>query len=39
LEGLFLERLPLYRRYADVTVDVAGLGDGAVVDRVIERLF
>ncbi len=38
LEGLFLERLPLYRRYADVTVDVTGLGDGEVVDRIIDGI-
>jgi shikimate kinase len=38
LERLFLERLPLYRRYADITIDVAGLSDEAVVDRVVERV-
>jgi shikimate kinase len=39
LEKLFLERLPLYRRYADVTVDVTGLSDEAVVDRVLAAIL
>ncbi len=38
LEQLFLERLPFYRRYADVTIDVAGLSDEAAADQVIERV-
>jgi shikimate kinase len=37
LERLFLERLPLYRRYADITIDVTGLSDEAVVDQIIEQ--
>ncbi|MCW4029568.1 MAG: shikimate kinase [Candidatus Bathyarchaeota archaeon] len=37
LEQLFLERLPLYRRYADVTIDVDGLGDEAVVEMIIQK--
>ncbi|MCL5877366.1 MAG: shikimate kinase [Candidatus Bathyarchaeota archaeon] len=38
LERVFEERQPLYRRYADVIIDVAGLSDEAVVDRVIEAI-
>ncbi|MCW4004807.1 MAG: shikimate kinase [Candidatus Bathyarchaeota archaeon] len=39
LDGLFLERQPLYRRYADVTIDVTGLSDKVAVDRIIEQLL
>jgi shikimate kinase len=39
LEGLFLERQPLYRRYADIAIAVDGLSDWAVVDRIIERVL
>ncbi|MCW4000735.1 MAG: shikimate kinase [Candidatus Bathyarchaeota archaeon] len=39
LEAVFLERLPLYRRYADVTVEVAGLDDGAVVEGIVAAIF
>jgi shikimate kinase len=39
LEAVFLERLPLYRRYADVTINVEGLCDGAVVDRIVAALL
>ena len=39
LEGLFEERLPFYRRYADVTVEVEGLGDEVVVDRIIAKIM
>jgi shikimate kinase len=39
LKGLFLERQPLYRRYADVTIDVTGLSDKVAVDRIIEQLL
>lgn len=35
---LFAERRPLYERYADVTVDCAGLDHEAVVGRVIGAL-
>jgi shikimate kinase len=38
LERLFLERLPFYQRYADITVDVTGLSNEAVVDLVAERI-
>jgi shikimate kinase len=38
LEQVFLERQPLYRRYADITVDVSGLRDEAVAERVIEAI-
>jgi shikimate kinase len=37
LERLFLERLPLYRRYADVTIDVDGLGTEAIVELIIQK--
>ncbi len=33
LRGLYHERAPLYEKYADVTVDEAGRGPGAVVDE------
>jgi len=39
LEVVFLERLPLYTRYADVTINVKGLGDLAVVDKVIAAVL
>jgi shikimate kinase len=39
LEGLFLERLPFYQRYADVTINVANLSDEAIVDRIIESIL
>jgi shikimate kinase len=39
LEKLFLERLPLYRLWADFTINMAGLSDQAVVDRVIEAVL
>ncbi len=35
LEGLFEERLPLYRKYADITVDVEGFNDEKIVDILI----
>jgi shikimate kinase len=38
LEALYEERLPLYRRYADVTVDVENLNDDAVVDTLITKI-
>jgi shikimate kinase len=38
LEALYEERLPLYRRYADVTVDVENLNDDAVVDALITKI-
>jgi shikimate kinase len=38
LEALYEERLPLYRRYADVTVDVENLNDDGVVDALIEKV-
>jgi shikimate kinase len=39
LEAVFAERLPLYRRYADVTIDVTGLSDGAVAERIVAGCF
>jgi shikimate kinase len=38
LDALYEERLPLYRRYADVTVDVENLNDDAVVDTLITKI-
>jgi shikimate kinase len=35
LESLFAERDPLYRRYADVTVDCAGLSHEAAVQAIM----
>ena len=37
LEVLFLERLPFYRRYADVTVDLTGLSDRLLWIRLLRR--
>ncbi|MGD6851872.1 MAG: shikimate kinase [Candidatus Bathyarchaeia archaeon] len=39
LEGVFVERLPFYRRYADVTIEVTGLSDEAVADCIIENIL
>jgi len=38
LESLYAERLPLYRRYADVTVDCRGLTHEGVVEAVARAL-
>lgn len=38
LDDLFAERAPLYRRYADVTVDCSGATHDEVLDRLIEAL-
>jgi shikimate kinase len=38
LERLFLERLPLYKKYADITIDVKGLSNKAVVERIIDHI-
>ncbi len=38
LEAVFSERLPLYRRYADVTIEVTGLSDEVVAERIIEAI-
>ena len=35
---LYAERQPLYRRYADVRVDGAGLGHEEVVQRIVDEL-
>ena len=38
LQDLYLRRLPLYRRWADVTVDCHGLSHEAMVEAVLARL-
>ena len=38
IEDLFSERLPLYRHYADITVDCIGLNHDAVCLRIVEEL-
>lgn len=38
LERLFEERLPLYRKYADKTVDLSDLTDQAIADAVIQSV-
>jgi shikimate kinase len=38
LERLFEERLPLYEKYADATVDVNGFSDEQIVDMLIKRI-
>jgi shikimate kinase len=35
LERLFEERLPLYRKYADITIDVEGFSDKQIADILI----
>jgi shikimate kinase len=34
LQGVFIERLPLYRRYADITIDGDGLGESELLAAV-----
>jgi shikimate kinase len=34
-EEMYAERLPLYRRYADATIDCTGLSHQRVVDRIV----
>lgn len=38
LEALFEERAPLYRRFADITVDCGGMNHEEVVARMLEAL-
>lgn len=38
LAGLYRERLPLYRQYADVTVDSQGLSPRQTLTRILENL-
>ena len=38
LESLFEERLPLYKRYADVTIDLKNFSDWIIVRKIIERI-
>lgn len=38
LRNLFEERSPLYERYADITIEEAGLNVEQTVERIIERL-
>ncbi|MCW3984234.1 MAG: shikimate kinase [Candidatus Bathyarchaeota archaeon] len=38
LEQVFLERQPLYRKHADITVDVSGISDEAVAEKVIKAI-
>jgi shikimate kinase len=39
LEELFEERLPLYRKYADVTIDLKGLSENVIVNLIIRKLM
>jgi shikimate kinase len=40
LEKLFDERLPLYRKYADITIDLkSGYSDESVVNRIAKCYF
>jgi shikimate kinase len=34
LQGVYSERLPLYQRYADITVDGAGLDEASLLAEV-----
>jgi shikimate kinase len=38
LKALFSERQPLYRCYADITINVENLSDDAVVDQIVAAL-
>jgi shikimate kinase len=38
LNQLFMERLPRYIKYADITVDVEGCSDQSVVEMLIEKV-
>lgn len=38
LKSLYDERIPLYEKYADVTVDEAGLGLEETLDAVLEKI-
>jgi shikimate kinase len=38
INRLFEERLPLYLKYADVTVDIEGCSDQAIVDMLVEKV-
>lgn len=38
IDGLFRERVPLYEKYAHVTVPCAGLKTDDVVDKIISRI-
>jgi len=39
LEAVFTERLPLYKRYTDVTINIEGLEDEAVMDKITAAVF
>ena len=39
LDVLFEERLPLYKRYADVIVDLKDFNKGYVVDMIIDAVL
>ncbi|MBQ0795496.1 MULTISPECIES: shikimate kinase [Zhongshania] len=38
LQGVYAERLPLYRRYADITVDGSGLDETALLAKVLASI-
>lgn len=38
LEGLYEERVPLYEKYADITIDEAGLNVEETMEKVVERV-
>jgi shikimate kinase len=38
LERLFDERLPLYKGYADITINIENLSDSQIIDKLIEKL-
>jgi shikimate kinase len=39
LDRLFLERLPLYIKYADLTIDVTDCSDQSIVEMLIEKVI
>lgn len=38
LESLFEERLPLYKRYADVTIDLKNVSNWVIINEIIEKI-
>lgn len=39
LEKVFEERLPLYKRFADFTIEISSLNDEVVVNKIIQNIF
>jgi shikimate kinase len=39
LDRLFMERLPLYMKYSDVTIDVTDCNDQSIVDMLVKKVI